>query len=417
MSECVFTLAQLLTIVVIERCARAGNTRRAWLYAALGAALASFTFLTRSVALALVVAGLAYLLKERLVRSALIFAAGVALCVGPWMLYARQHAPTLEQQMEQGGNIVQSYATQLWQKTAGVAGSGTISAGELPARIWDNAMQITQSDIGALAVYLLFRPLEPGEMMKRVPGSAGFSLFLTALMVAGFIFAVRQRLTVAEFTVPLSLMITLVWGWEQFRFLLPLLPFLLFYLLMGLRLIQSLHHRLQGNTEPRLSWMTVTVVVWCLVALNVQGNVKYLFRQYDPASATGPTWVPAFAENEEVIKWVGERLGKKEILAAQNPALLHLYTGHKTVASDDSVARWETWRRLGVRYQVRTSPYPLPDPDPAESKYKAVYRSPGRLRLRVLDFGAQEARAFQSSAGTAEPIRRSIFRQVAEETR
>ena len=93
MSECVFTLAQLLTITVIERGVRAGHGNGAWWYMVAGGVLASFTFLIRSISLALLVGVVPYLFHKRRVRGALVFAITVALAVGPWLVYSRLHAP------------------------------------------------------------------------------------------------------------------------------------------------------------------------------------------------------------------------------------------------------------------------------------------------------------------------------------
>src|SRR5438477_4027715 len=117
-------------MIIIERYVRAGRSGRAWFYLLLGAALASFTFLTRSVAIGLIAAVVIYLLKERLVRAAVIFAVVVAMCVGPWILYARWHAPTSEQLLEQNGqDLIYSYTSQFWQTKAGDMNAGTISLG------------------------------------------------------------------------------------------------------------------------------------------------------------------------------------------------------------------------------------------------------------------------------------------------
>ena len=83
---------------------------------------------------------------------------------------------------------------------------------------------------------------------------------------------------------------------------------------------------------------------------------------------------------------------KNAVIAAQNPALLNLYTGHKTVASDDPAGSWETWNKLGVRYLARTSVGPLPKTDPNENKYQIVYRQNGGLNLRLVDFGDPASR-------------------------
>ena len=211
MSECVFTLVQLLTIVVIERCVHAGKRVRAWHYALLGSALASFAFLTRSIAVVLIAGAFVYLLKERLFRAALIFAAGVVLFVGPWTLYARLHAPTAEQRMEHGSYIVQGYTTQFWQKEAAEASSGIISVKELPGRIGMNIVRVLRSEVGAVFV----GPLTQFLKQLNARGGEGFSFILSMLAITGFISVARERITLAEIVVPLSMMIIVVWPWSE----------------------------------------------------------------------------------------------------------------------------------------------------------------------------------------------------------
>src|SRR5690242_1713578 len=97
MSECVFTLAQMAALVAVERCVAARDGGPFWLFALLAAAATSWAFLTRSMAAGLILAALVYLLKERLFKSAVVFAVGVALLAGSWTLYSRAKAPTSEQ--------------------------------------------------------------------------------------------------------------------------------------------------------------------------------------------------------------------------------------------------------------------------------------------------------------------------------
>ncbi|MGH9847819.1 MAG: hypothetical protein ACREEM_54730, partial [Blastocatellia bacterium] len=103
-------------------------------------------------------------------------------------------------------------------------------------------------------------------------------------------------------------------------------------------------------------------------------------------------WVRAFDENVDLMTHIANNVSKEEPIAAQNPALLHLFSGHKTVASDDPAGSWEKWNWLGIRYLARTSPYPLPSPDAAESKYRTIYRANGRLNLRLVDLGSPSSR-------------------------
>jgi hypothetical protein len=392
MSECVFMLTQLAAIVVIERLVRDGRASSAWRFAALGGALSSFAFLTRPAGLGLLIGTVIYLFKEKLIRQLLIFAAVAAVLVGPWMVYSRVHTPTPEQMAEQSANIVQPYTRQFWQRTAGQPLSGTITLDELPERIWNNLSEIGKYDFGGLVFYSLYRPLEPGEPI-RIPAEARMiSLFLAALAIAGFVFVVRQRWTLAEIVVPIAIGVMMMWGWEQYRLLLPAVPLLLFYLLMGVRLIARLYQKLYTQSDASGEVIPMLIVAWLFAVSNIYGNVEYIQKKYASLPEERLRWIAAFEENEALIKHISENIPKEEVIATQNPALVHLYTGHKTVASDDPATQWETWNRIGVRYIARTSPFPLPRPDANENKYRMVYRTTGSLGLRLIDLGPPSSR-------------------------
>lgn len=389
MSECVFTLAQLAAILAIERSRADGNAR--WRYIAIGGALASFAFLTRPAGVSLLVAVAIYLLKERAIRSAVIFAAIVTLFVGPWIAYSRSHTRLPEHRVEAGG-IVQSYKTTFWQRVAGDPFSGVITFEELPDRIRNNMAEVARYNIGGLVIYSSFRGIEPGQQVIIGGGHKAFSLTLMLLTLIGFVSSARRRVTLAEIVVPFSMAVTVLWGWEQFRLLLPLVPFLLFYLLIGFRGAIRLSQRLISAQEPGEHWVTLKVIIWVIVAANVYANVSYIHRRYASDPADRLRWISAFEENEAMIKYIGERLPRDAVIATQNPALVHLYTGHRTVVSDDPAGCWDIWKRMGVRYLAYTSQYRLPDPEKAESRFQSVYRSRGALNLRVLDLGPASSR-------------------------
>ncbi|MGH9768824.1 MAG: hypothetical protein ACREAB_15440 [Blastocatellia bacterium] len=405
MSECAFTLAQLATIFLIEksvsRDATGGVIPSAWRYAAIGGALASFAFLTRPAGLGLLIGTVIYLFKEKLPKQALVFAAIVALLVGPWTLYSRAHVPTPEQRAEQGANIVQPYTTQFWQRVAGQPLSGTITIEDVPERVWNNLSEIGRFDFGAFVFYSLYRPLEPGEPI-RVPNEARMiSLFIALLALAGYIATVRERLTLVEIVMPLAMGVSILWGWEQYRLLLPFVPFMFFYLLMGVRLIARLYQKLYAGPYPRSELIPLLIVSWLLAISGIYSNYQYIQRRFDPVPENRSRWIATFEENEAFIKYIGENVPKEAVIATQNPALVNLYTGHKTVASDDPDSHWETWNRIGVRYLARTSPYQLPRPDANESKYRTVYRSSGGLGLRLIDLGPPSSRPAWSGAATS----------------
>jgi len=390
MSECVFTLAQLLTVVVIERVVSAGRHELAWRYTLLGAALASAAFLTRSAGAALIVAVMIYLLKERLTRAAAIFALGVAVLVGPWMIYTRMHAPTAAQQAEQNNYIVDGYATAFWQARASYSGLGTISLSDLPERVLNNTFHMLEYDAGALLVYPVYRAVEPVEGKPREVQTALLSFILCLLIITGFVAAVRERLGLAELVVPLSLVLTVIWPFWPFRFILPLLPWAMLYALFGVRAIFRLGTRLLRHHQPRSSWAMLGGAAACLAAISLYGNLTYILSLHGPESER-PRWVRAYDENVALYQWLDKHTAPQSVIAAQNPALLHLFTGHKTIGSWEPGKNWEYWKQLGVRYLVSTSSSPVDEPNWAERRYPIVYQSDW-LKLRVLDFGEAQSR-------------------------
>ena len=386
MSEPVFMLWLLLTVAIIEWGVRSTETRRLWLCAFAGAFFASAAFLTRSIAIALILSVVIYLLKKRLFKTVLVFAAGVALFVGPWLIYARLHAPTLEQRRTQNGYIMQDYGTQFWERKAGDASSGIIRASELPERVWTNALEMITRDAGEAVgtkLFYLFQAAGGGE--------GGISALFAALALAGFIAVVRKGITLAEITVVLTVMIVALWPFETFRFILPLTPFLIYYVVIGLRLIYDLHLRFLQQPR-REAWVGLTILVGMIAALHLYGHTDYLLKKRSSSKADQPQLIAAFEENGELLKWVKERAPSEAVIASENPALVNLYTGHKTIALDDPGGNWSTWNRLNVRYIARVSANAVPNASPAEMRYTTAYRSRGNLNLRVVDLGPPEIR-------------------------
>jgi hypothetical protein len=394
MSECVFALIFLATVVVLEKCRRAETVSAQLKLAAVGGVLASIAFLTRSIAISVIAAGFFYLLKARLLKPAILFTVIVASLCGPWVIYTRLHAPTVAQQTEQGGHIVLPYTQQFWQKRAGFGFSGNITAAELPERVFNNIIEVTGRDIGRIIVTPLFEALrDPYQEAQKASVKLGgrgetwsLSFVLSLFAVIGLIAVARERMTMAEFAVPLSLAVTFLWPWETFRFVLPLIPFVIFYFLMGVRALIQL---IRKSSNAATQWNVALAVAALIVAVNLYGNVSYILKMNDMLDR--PQWLQTFDEAEAMLKWVKDNTQQSDAIASLNPPLVHLYTGHKTIASDDPAKNWENWKRLGVRYVVNASVYAEP-PDPAEQKFKIVYRARGRVNFRVVDLGPTETR-------------------------
>jgi len=181
------------------------------------------------------------------------------------------------------------------------------------------------------------------------------SLALSCVALAGFVASVRRGVTAAELVVPLSLGLIVLWPQWAYRFVLPMTPFLFFYLVTGIRALLPSAAR---------------VVLLCVLGLYVADHVQYI-----AASRTQKLdWAAEADEIDAAIRWLTEH-GEAGYVATTNAPLVHLRTGRLTVALDDPDDNWERWKQLGVRYLVCLRPAALP---PGHRPYTVRYRSPER---------------------------------------
>lgn len=406
MSECVFTAFQLLAVVIIESAARAENGKAELRNAALGGALAAIAFLTRSIGLAVIGAGFIYLLKERKWRSAAAFALAVMIVTGPWVFYSRTHQPTAEQRTEQGGMIVLDYSDHFWKARAGDSSSATIQLDGLPDRIWSNAMKIIGNNMAMLFTPMAHRSpkISGEETLESGQTSHSLSYVFSAFLLLGFALTIKRRLAVAELTTAFTLLITCLWPWDTFRFLLPLAPFLFAYFLESLRGIREFLQTKLEMKSARAPWLAMTVLAGLFLMLFIYDHSVYLAKRSDLSRAEYLPWRAIFDENVEALQWIKEKTPEDAVICSMNPALIHLFTGRKTVASNNAEGNWENWKRLNVRYMAYLSVYPIADPGMGEGRFDQAYRSKGALKLRVMDLGRKDTRLpwnpFNTSGGS-----------------
>lgn len=374
MSECVFTLTQLATVVLVHRSGETRSPRSRWTLVIFAAIAAAGSVLLRSAAVALVVAAALWFFKERLWKCGLLFAAVVGVTLAPWALYARAHTPTSAERAAHGGAVVYGYMDQFWMRWAGTPEMGEVTAADLPVRVQTNVIDVFGRDVGGILMPVLFRgPAESGQEVLALGGTVGIaaasmggatatiiiSSILSSLIVLGFIQMVR-RLTVAELLVPISLAIVLLWPFWSFRFVLPLTPFLFLYFLRGL-------HALASVRVARIALLSI-------VGLNVYDNAGYIVRTRGGASS-GVEWLAHARDVDDALAWMSRSLAPQGGLATTNPALVYLRTGRKSIAFDNPRVDWSSWRQRGVRYVACLLPLEVP----ASAEYRVLYKSPGRL--------------------------------------
>ncbi len=372
MSECVFALSLLAAVIVLHKSGDASIERSGRNLAVLAGVLAAGSMLIRSAAVAIIVAGLIWLFRERQWRRAAWFGGAVLLCVLPWLLYARAHAPTSAQRTEHGGAVAYEYVDQLSMRWAGAPLLGRIKAKELPERIRVNFIDVFGRGIAGIIVPTIFRDAsESGEEVLSLVPKTGFavpgmgalretmavSAVLSTIALIGFVWTVRERLTVAEVFMPIALGIIMLWPFWSFRFVVPLTPLLLMYFTRGLQVL-----------APRAAG----IVLMSLIGLHLYDHAGYIVQARSEGSVG---WVAQSRDVDELLDWIDRGgLSDDGLLVTTNPGLVYMRTGRRSLASDHPLVEWNTWKQRGVRYVAVLYPLELPS-----GEYKVLYRSPGHL--------------------------------------
>ncbi len=369
MSECVFTLTQLATLVVAQRTVEAPSERRSRAVVLAGL-LGAATVIIRSAGFAVVAAVFLMLLKERLSKRAALFAVVILVCLGPWLLYSRAHAPTAAQQEVHRGSIVYGYGEQFWMRWAGSPSTGRVSMADLPARAGRNAVDLFGRGIGGIFAPALLRgPEESGEEVVSLGGDIGWmfaglggtpanmavSFAFAAIVIWGFVRCIRERATAAELLVALSLALTLTWPFHVFRFVLPLTPLLYLYLVKGL----------SSHAIARIALLVI-------IGLNVFDHAGYVVKAR--SNPDDIDWIARYRQVDTAVEWMRSHLDGATVVAATNPALVHLRTGRQTITLDTLTENWSVWKGRGAGYLACLVPRDLPSH--ARGPYKVLYQSP-----------------------------------------
>ena len=326
MSDCVFLAVQLATLVALER----WSTRTATVVAGVGAAVA---MLMRTVGVMVPAGAVVYLCLTRQWRRAALLIAVVVVSLAPWQLYAHRHASTAAKEGE--GEALLSYRQQFWQQWAGDSKAGTATVRDLPPRIGRNTVDVITRDVIALVAPSLVRGAHESGMEVLGVGSYGMrgpmgngvgtmiaSAALFLLIGLGWMRAVLRRLSLAEIVVPLSLALIVAWPFWTFRFVLALAPFLLVYLVDGLRAV-----------TPPTSRVPVLVMIG-VVGLSLLDHGQYIAR----ARAGQSDWSIYAEDTDEVLAWLQQHPADG-VIATSNPALVYLRTGTPTIQLEGRVDR------------------------------------------------------------------------------
>ncbi len=294
-----------------------GAWTKAGVFAALAAAAA---FLTRTIGLSVCVALPLFLLVaaplprsrkewETRIKKALVSGAVLAATGGAWTLRSRFA-------YSGAGHI---YLSQFMLKQAYVPEAGQVSSTELWSRLGEN--------LGYYAAE--FQRMLLGTGWDGVHIMGAISPPLLAVTLAGFIYCLIARRTLAEPYLVFYVLIVLLWPWKDVRFAVPVLPFLFYYLAQAVGMAVDLPWRSQavGSRLLAAAIMIPLVARPSLATLHTALSDRHPGYHYE-ASLLGewPAY-PDWRDFHAAATWLKANAPAGSTIINRSPNLLYIWTG------------------------------------------------------------------------------------------
>ncbi len=297
LSEIPFLLCNLAALYLFMR---AEDGKKGFYYPAF--ACAYFAFFIRTTGIALIGAVFLTLLVRKRYKELGIFLGGFVILFIAWQV-RNSHYP------QTGGYLDQFLAKYYYKPELGRIG------------IVDFLVRIVNNFV------FYFFTVIPQSLFAAVTGRVlliALGVLSLALLVAGFI--VRRRTwSIIEFFLLFGLAVLLVWPevWSSDRFLLPILPVLVIYILLGLT---SLRSRL-AYALPAVAAFFILANLWAMLAMAqtaVADNLKYL--RGDRYAGYSTDWRRYF----EAIAWIKKNVPGDQVIMARKPEFVYLLSHHKS---------------------------------------------------------------------------------------
>ena len=273
------------------------------------ATVAAAAYLTRTVGIALIVAFVIWFVLHRSYRSLLIFLGVTGALISPWWYW--QHV----QRNEGVASILLEYyvAYKPESHASAVVWSDGSQAVEL---VWANLRYAVES-------------LDAAFFLGAVPG---LRLVACLLLLVGIYQSLREGIGVHHLWLPLYVLIVVGWPWHPGRFMMPVIPVALLFLVRGAQAVEWWLRGMNAHWSARtVAWipriptvmMTLFVILW--LGLYVRADPRLEVR---PAWERHESYWPGFTET---FAWVRGNTAANDVLATAYDPMYYLYTGRQGV--------------------------------------------------------------------------------------
>jgi hypothetical protein len=206
----------------------------------------------------------------------------------------------------------ENYIAQFLMKNPYDPVQGGITAGAMVTRIVAN-IKTYGINIIPQALFPSYSPMLSIEMLPGLLRPLG--VLATLLSILGFVHKARKKVTFLELYTIFFLGICVLWPevWSGMRFIVPLVPFVIYYFLVGAAVLAG---KLSSGFSPSLGKGLIAVVVFLLIISGITGLNK--------ASRRLHIYPPAWQNYFQAARWCRENTPEESIFVARKPSLFYL---------------------------------------------------------------------------------------------
>lgn len=285
---------------------------------ALGSALGVVTglaFLTRSAGVALLLAVALYFLLRRQRKGVLpVIVAGVIVLA--WLGWGYVNSPTIET------TNAGSYESYFQTFRALISHDGQSNLIALLSLIARNALGLILISIPVVCLGLAY-------------DSVFYFGFAFLFIASGFLRQSRAALRLMHIYIVTYLSVHLLWPYTSYdRFLMPLLPFLLLFMLIEVQTIFALIRKVFAAQKQLIGRVSAAFIGLALVVLVGAVLYNYGLGLYSSLSLGTLGKVPQPASDDaEAIDWIKSHTDPSDVLICYRDPLYYLYTSRKAARS------------------------------------------------------------------------------------
>jgi len=326
-SEMLFALLAVAALHLAEKHERAASTLLTGVF---GGVLIGLAFLTRSSGIALLISVAVYYAIRRQWKKALLPVTVASLFVIGWIAWCYVNKTSAQ-------SVNVPYYTSYIGHLNQVVSDLQAQSGSSRLTVFLN--MAVENFVGGILISV---PLvSSGLSYNAFTGFSGYTLgaalcsaFLSLVLIAvGFGRTLAKRIRLLHIYVVTCLGLYLFWlpNVSYDRFLMPMLPFLLLFLVGELGVLVSLARTGMQSREAsrRISGAFITLVSILVVGITLYGYGSGTYSSF----VSLRTSAARAADDAEAISWINEHSDSSDVLVCYRDPKYFLYTGHKAVRS------------------------------------------------------------------------------------